>query len=377
MKLTGKQLKQLHDALLGAFSLADLQQMVTFELNENLDAIAGGGNLSQTVFNLIQWAERRGRMVDLVQGAVNQNENNAELLAVRDVLLGAPTAEPQTPTLQLKNVQPKHVRPAVSKPKTTNVLNSGKAWAVLVGVNQYEDESIADLRHAVSDISAVHAAIESEFEVVRVLTDDSDLVPTRAKVLAALNSVAQSADEGSLLLFHFSGHGIAEAGQSYLLPRDAQAAALRDTSISMARVHEIMEDSPARAKVIVLDACHSGASVGKSSPRMTPEFIERVFEQAEGMAVLASCKQNQQSWEWPDKEHGVFTHFLLEALSGDADFDEKGFVTVQDVGRYVTDQVRKWSAENDRPQTPTLEVRVAGDIVLLHYGEDAESSAEG
>ena len=78
MKLTGKQLKQLHDALLGAFSLADLQQMVKFELDENLDAIAGGGNLSQTVFNLIQWAERRGRMENLVQGAVNQNENNVE-----------------------------------------------------------------------------------------------------------------------------------------------------------------------------------------------------------------------------------------------------------------------------------------------------------
>ncbi len=188
--------------------------------------------------------------------------------------------------------------------------------------------------------------------------------------MAALNSVAQNADEGSLLLFHFSGHGIAEAGQSYLLPRDAQAAALSDTSISMARVHQIMEESQARAKVIVLDACHSGASVGKSSPRMSPEFIERVFEQAEGLAVLASCKQNQQSWEWPEEDHGVFTHFLLEALDGDADFDEKGFVTVQDVGRYVTDQVRKWSAENDKPQTPTLEVKVAGDIVLLHYGED-------
>ena len=94
------------------------------------------------------------------------------------------------------------------------------------------------------------------------------------------------------MLFHFSGHGIAEGGESYLLPRDAKAAALRYTAVAMADVRTIFEQSPARAKVIILDACHAGASIGRSAAIMTPEFIQRVFEEAEGVARNSVSKSS-------------------------------------------------------------------------------------
>lgn len=246
------------------------------------------------------------------------------------------------------------------------VLNSGKAWAVLVGVNHYEDAPhIPDLRVCVADVTAVQAALASTYTAARLLTDDTPRLPTRANILAELSSVAQAADAGDLLLFYFSGHGVAYEGESYLLPRDAKLAALRHTAVAMRDVREIVEASPARAKVLVLDACHAGAAIGKAGPAMTPEFIQRVFSEAEGVAVLASCKQGQQSWEWRREGRSVFTHYLLEALDGRADFDGKGFVTVSDASRYVTDQVKLWAVEHSRPQTPTLQYTVAGDIVLV------------
>ncbi len=85
------------------------------------------------------------------------------------------------------------------------------------------------------------------------------------------------------------------------------------------------------------------------------------------MAVLASCKENQQSWEWLEQRRSVFTYYLLEALSGKADLDKKNFVTVSDASRYVTDSVKMWAAEKGVPQTPTLQYTVAGDIVLIRY----------
>ncbi len=84
------------------------------------------------------------------------------------------------------------------------------------------------------------------------------------------------------------------------------------------------------------------------------------------MAVLASCKQGQKSWEWPAQGCSVFTYYLLEALAGQADFDKKGFVTVSDASRYVTDGVKRWAAQQAVPQTPTLQYTVVGDIVLTH-----------
>ena len=100
---------------------------------------------------------------------------------------------------------------------------------------------------------------------------------------------------------------------------------------------------------------------------MSVEFIRRVFEQAEGMAILASCKQGQLSYEWQGQERSVFTHFLLEALAGQADRDEKGFVTVQDANRHVVNGVKLWASQHNVSQAPTLQYTVAGDIVLSNY----------
>jgi len=249
------------------------------------------------------------------------------------------------------------------------VINTGKAWAVLVGINQYDDAHLSDLQVCVEDVTAIYHQLAPGYRVIRLLTDATpDMLPTRANILGELASLAQSVEEGDLLLFYFSGHGTAERGESYLLTRDTRLSALKYTALAISEVRQLMLDSPARAKVIVVDACHSGAMIGKAEPTMTPEFIQRVFQEATGMAVLASCTAGQQSWEWPSQKRSVFTYYLLEALAGRADWDGKGFVTVSDVSRYVTDAVKRWAAEHGVPQTPTLQYTVAGDIILARHG---------
>ncbi len=73
------------------------------------------------------------------------------------------------------------------------------------------------------------------------------------------------------------------------------------------------------------------------------------------------------SYEWRENERSAFTHFLLEALEGQADRDEKGFVTVQDANRHVANGVKLWASRRNLSQTPTLQYTVAGDIVLVKY----------
>jgi uncharacterized caspase-like protein len=100
---------------------------------------------------------------------------------------------------------------------------------------------------------------------------------------------------------------------------------------------------------------------------MSEQFIQRVFEQSEGLAILASCKQGELSYERDEKDLSAFSHFLLEGLSGAADKDGKKFVTVQDVSRYVENGVTEWAAGRYKQQTPTLKYEVAGDIILVDY----------
>lgn len=256
-----------------------------------------------------------------------------------------------------------------------HLYGTGTSWAVLVGVNEYEDSAnYGELEVCVKDVKAVHEQlIAGGFDSarIRLLTDHTDEPPTRANILTALKAVADATEPDDLLLFYYSGHGEEDGGESYLVAQDGRRLVLSDTAVPLSRVKKIMEGALARAKIIVLDACHSGADIGGKGPKpMSEAFIRRVFEQAKGMVILASCKQGQLSYEWRENERSVFTHFLLEALGGAADRDEKGFVTVQDANRHVVNGVKLWASQHNTSQTPTLQYTVAGDIVLIHYQDN-------
>jgi hypothetical protein len=255
---------------------------------------------------------------------------------------------------------------------TPGLLGTGNRWAVLVGVNEYEDKAnYGQLHVCVKDVGAIYERLITgglDPARVRLLTDDKSELPTRENILVALKSIADATEPDDLLLFYYSGHGDEDGGEGYLVARNGRRLVLRDTAVPISRVKEIMEQASARAKVIILDACHSGADIGGKGPKpMSAEFIRRVFQQAEGLAILSSCKQGQLSYEWRENECSVFTYFLLEAFTGKADRDEKGFVTVQDANRHVTGGVKLWASQRNLSQTPTLQYTVAGDIILIQH----------
>lgn len=77
------QLQQLHTALLGAYSSREaLKRMLRFGLNVNLASIAEGGSMADTVFDVIQWADSRGQVDDLISAAFNANPGNPRLRAL-------------------------------------------------------------------------------------------------------------------------------------------------------------------------------------------------------------------------------------------------------------------------------------------------------
>ena len=246
-----------------------------------------------------------------------------------------------------------------------------KRWALLIGINNYDDTVFGSLHVCVKDVEAVSRHLVSggfDQEHTCLITDSSNIPPVRLNILTTLKSIADATAPDDLLFFYFSGHGIEENGESYLVPQDVNQVIMRDSAVSISRVKEIMIEAPARAKVIVLDACHSGAKIsGKGDKRMSDAFVRRVFEEAEGITILSSCKQGELSYELPTRDHSVFTHFFLKALEGESDRDGKGFVTVQDANLYIVDRVKQWAAQNKHVQTPTFQAATVGDIPLVRY----------
>lgn len=109
-------MQQIHAALLSAYpSRETLAMMVRFEMDVNLNAIAGNVNQSATVFNLLNWAEARGRLDELIAAAKRDNPANPELLALTAGAEPMPAPVPATPS-------PETVDPA---PPSADGLESG------------------------------------------------------------------------------------------------------------------------------------------------------------------------------------------------------------------------------------------------------------
>ena len=249
-------------------------------------------------------------------------------------------------------------------------LGTHEKWAVLVGINEYEHAHVyGHLQFCAQDATNIFKTLSNNgfaVEHMHLLTDrNTPQKPLREHILTTLEITANATEPDDLLLFYFSGHGRAEGGESYLIPRNGTAT-LRHTGIPLRSIKEIMIGARSKAKVIILDACHSGANIQtKGKLFMSEEFLNDVFKNAEGLAIISSCQQDQLSYEWPEKQCGVFTYYLLEALQGKADYEEKGFITISDINRYLTHNVKQWAVQHQLSQIPRLHYTVTGEIVLL------------
>src|SRR5687767_511206 len=89
--LTGRSRRGLVEALLAAFpTKSELEQVVSFGFNVDLEVVAGGTNLSQVAFNLVRWAENGDHVEKLVEAAREKRPDNPDLRAFAESLARAP-----------------------------------------------------------------------------------------------------------------------------------------------------------------------------------------------------------------------------------------------------------------------------------------------
>ena len=97
--LTGKQIERFCDALIAAFDRSELEQLTRIDLEEDLEAIVGSGKRNVVVFELVTWAQRTGRVGDLLTAAQRRRPTHAALAALAQELGLAPAARPSASSL--------------------------------------------------------------------------------------------------------------------------------------------------------------------------------------------------------------------------------------------------------------------------------------
>ena len=230
-----------------------------------------------------------------------------------------------------------------------------KIWAVIVGVASYN--SMPSLRYTDDDAYKIYAFLKSPEggalpdEQINVLIDDA---ATKKGILESMEELFAKADKNDMVMLYFSGHGLAGS----FIPHDFDGSRNR---INHSDIEAIFQKSNAKHKVVYADACYSGSyEVGEKSimGSKMKDFYDKLDKTSSSTAIMMSSRKNEISLEFLGLKQGVFSHFLIKGLGGEADKDRNKIVSMEELFGYVKNGVREYTGYT---QTP---------VIMGHYNQN-------
>ena len=263
----------------------------------------------------------------------------------------------------------------------TEETSKGRKWALIIGINRYQDSYLMNLKFAQKDAVVIGRTLIRKCgfpqQNVKMLLGAS---AKRSEILAAINKIAQDAMPEDMVVIYFAGHGGFENDRSqpdgyrkYLLPYDSdKRQSFYATAISYDEIASFFGKIRSNRLICFLDACYSGAAGGRDflegmtrSVRVIPTHLEELSE-GKGRIIIAASDGNQPSLELYEKQHGIFTYFLVKGLDGEADLEpQDGKVTLLELFEYVSGKVQEETSKKGTSQEPIMKGEMGGGQIIL------------
>lgn len=185
-----------------------------------------------------------------------------------------------------------------------------KYYALVIGVEDYEDPGILDLDNPVNDASTLYQVLVSQytFEAENTVLLKN---PTRDEIYDKLDEFSEKVTDKDNFLLFYAGHGHwdKQAEIGYWLPADAEDDKKRDWMRNSA-VTEYVREINSHHTLLITDACFGG-SIFKTRKAFKDASmaINKLYEIPSRKAMTSGTLS-----EVPDKS--VFMKYLLKHLNG-------------------------------------------------------------
>jgi len=240
--------------------------------------------------------------------------------------------------------------------------------ALLIGVG-------ADLPNTVDDAVGIADILKDDERCaypagqVNVMTSEG---ATRQRILAALDTLAQSTSPQSTVVIYFSGHGYQVTTTTgpayYLMPYGYDVNQLYKTAITGAEFTAKLRAIPAQKLLLLLDCCHAGGvgeakAVGLEMAKapVPPEALALLAE-GKGRVLIASSTEKELSYA--GEPYSAFTLALIETLCGAGVAKQDGYVRVADLALHTREMV---PGRTGGKQHPILHFEQADNFVVAYY----------
>ncbi len=206
---------------------------------------------------------------------------------------------------------------------------------------------------------------------VRVYTNENLTKAKLSDIFDANGELERAVSPGVTDVFVFySGHGMpdesSEEGMDvYLLPYDGRKDMLKERCYSINKMYSCLNDLKAKSVTVILDACFSGSSrqsgnyAGVSIGNTKGVSIEiedlgvRPWETNPNFRLITSSSGEQTSLGFDQSQSGLFTYYLAIGMQGEADANNDGSITYEELFQYIKSNVSSTARQiRNGDQTP-------------------------
>jgi uncharacterized caspase-like protein len=223
--------------------------------------------------------------------------------------------------------------------------------AVVIGNRNYAASGSPNVEYASRD-----ARIMKEYLVRTLGYDPENIIYAEDATLSKFNEIFGTERDHKGKLFkwvkqgvsrvfvYYVGHGAPdlESTEAYFMPVDATPDYIKSNGYRLQTFYDNLSKVPARKMTVVLDACFSGSSEkGLLFKNISPAMVKvkKEFRGPANAVVITSAAVDQVSTWYPEKKHSLFTYYFLKGLSGEADTNKDGKITVGKMQRYLKENV--------------------------------------
>lgn len=207
-----------------------------------------------------------------------------------------------------------------------NVTKTNNKKALLIGIN-YINTPYA-LSGCINDVNRMKDFLtQRDFNSFKMLTDLSDLKPTKQNILNEFKNMIVNAVSGDILFFHFSGHG------SYTYDRNGDETDGKDEMIISSDIQGVIDDelksilsNHMKREVTIVglfDSCHSGTMFDLKFNYLDSNNYnnytenDRVSECNGNVIMISGCMDTQTGYEAviDNKAQGAMTWSFIESIN--------------------------------------------------------------
>ncbi len=312
------------------------------------DATATGTDVDIASMNV----QRVGRELE---DATRESLNNAMRFAAGVSVAFPPgkntmtLAATVTDTLGVKS---KTATLTVERPEHVEEL-SGRLFVLSVGVSKHKYPEY-DLKFPAVDAQA----LAQEFAKQEGLTFGevhtqvyTDKKATLANLRDGLSWLERVCTPDDVAVVFFAGHGIKGRRGLYYVTHAGDAEAMQYSCLNWEEVAKTLKAVKAKQTLFLSDACYAGG-FAKTQLAMQRDLAESL-QTIDNLLVFASSGAEETSLEDEAWGHGAFTVSLLAALTGKADSDQDGSVSLKELVQYTTQATQELTSSAQTPFVAT------------------------